>query len=183
MEEKEVIQYLKDNMKKGTSFHFMPKEVQDWVIKNYRDCAYLNDDGIWDRATSHVSDINDIWASDVYALIEGYEPKPEEPEAEWAEFYINKGGEAEIIDDDPTNPYLCDWYDWIGILNESCRLDWGLIAFGGWQYEGDSYWYMSPQVIANGQCYVQYSKNDNEVKGVVPKKIRFWRIKSKCNQL
>ncbi len=166
MEEKEVIQYLKDNMKKGISFHFTPKEVQDWIIKNYRDCAYLNDDGIWDRATSHVSDINDIWASDVYALIEGYEPK--EHEKGWVELEIDRDGYFQR----PGSSAAYKWPAWCDFL----RLYSEFTAFGGWQYEDDGTWFTTPQLFAQ-ECFTTLVDYDEICKPAIPKRIRFWREK------
>jgi hypothetical protein len=172
MEEKEVIQYLKDNMKKGISFHFMPKEVQDWITKNYRDCAYLNDDGIWDRATNHVSDINDIWASDVYALIEGYEPKPEEPKGEWVEFEINQKGIFRRFMNGEARYFF--WANWNAFLTEAYSF--GYRAFGGWQYKDCDAWFLTPQIAMQGRFYNLCTKDDNP-KPAIPIKIRFWREK------
>ena len=181
MTEQEVIQYLKDNMKKGISFHFTPKEVQDWIMKNYRDCAYLNDDGVWDKAGHHVTGADDIWASDVYALIEGYEPK--EQKGGWIEFDITDN--AFICSDEKEHDrWHFFWWDWQAFLTESNNSVLGYIAFGGWQYEEDGDWHTSPQLSLIDDTKREYhlgrytdGKAAERVKPLIPIKIRFWREK------
>ena len=170
MEEKEVIQYLKDNIRTGISFHFMPKEVQDWVIKNYKECAYLNDDGVWDKAVHHVSGFSDIWASDVYALIAGYEPK--EHEKGWVEFEIDRDGYFQR----PGFSEAYKWPAWCDFL----RLYSDFVTFGGWYYEGKG-WSMFPLVdldLDDGKTItVERYASGEKAEPLVPSKIRFWRAR------
>ena len=183
MEEKEVIQYLKDNFKKGISLRFNPKEVQDWIMKNYRDCLYLNDDGVWDKSLKHITGTDDIWANDVYALIGDYEPK--EPEAGWVEFEIDKNGYYRIRDID----MRLHWSEWnrpLWFYGKDEFRGWHLTAFGGWQYKDCNCWWMSPKVVGgkgifgdNG-IYREYYVEDKicgNYSPAIPVKIRFWKEK------
>lgn len=183
MEEKEIIQYLKDNMKKGISFWFMPEEVQNWIKKNYRNCAYLTAEGIWDTATHHVSNINEIWANEVYALIAAYKPKMKEPELEngWFVYEIDKNGNFYSADADDEDGCYYHWSEWNTCLANNKD---NLVAFGGWQYEENGDWHTSPQLSLVDDTKREFhlgrytdGKAAERVKPLIPIKIRFWREK------
>lgn len=174
MEEKEVVQYLKDNKKKGISFKFMPKEVQDWIRKNYRDCLYLNDEGLWDKSGDHIT--GDVWPNDVLALIDSYEPKHKEPEAGWVEFEIDEDGWYRIRDTD-IRFHWSEWNKPLWVYEKDENISWYLTAFGGWQYKDCDTWWMSPKVIKDEEIYTEaYSEEyGSKFEPAIPVKIRFWR--------
>lgn len=176
MEEKEVVQYLKDNKKKGISFKFMPKEVQDWIRKNYRDCLYFNDNGKWEKAGYHLTGVGDIRANAVYALSKGYKSKSNEPESVWVEFDIDENGYYRIPDTD----MRFHWSEWIKPLLRTRKDEnqsWHLICFGGWQYKDCDTWCMSQKVIEDEEISRESYSEDHGSKfeSAIPVKIRFWR--------
>lgn len=179
MEEKDVIKYLKDNFKKGISFRFMPKEVQDWIRKNYRACLYFNDNGKWEKAGYHLTGVGDIRANDVYALTEDYDPKPKEPKSGWVEFEMDGNGYYRIRD----THMRFHWSEWnkpLWVYGKDENLSWCLTCFGGWQYKDCGCWWMTPKVVGdNGiyrDCYVE-NKTYGNYSPTIPVKIRFWREK------
>lgn len=159
MTEQEIIEYLKENRLIGVAFKFIPSEVKEWVIENYKNLKllYLTAGGRW--GFSHQTDFSD-YANLVFALNDDYE-LPKEPSGEWVVFEIDKDGEYHLCSDEHYH-----WSEWNNTLRENyCNSSFRLTAFGGWQYDDGGCWHTCPT----------FKHSDEGDKPAIPIRIRFWR--------
>ena len=171
MEEKEIIELLKDNKTKGIAFKFLPEEVQDWIGNHKRECVILNSNGVWNSTKDYLSDDSDIDAFCVFCLLESF-TLPKKERGGWVEFEVNEYGIFAIRDGELDCLY--NWWDWGEALK--CN-SYEYSNFGGWQYEGDMYWYTDPRVLSDDGSYDDQYEDRDGAKPITPKKIRFWRRK------
>ena len=182
MTESEIVDFLKDNKKNGIAFAFMPEEVRNWMktqsITNFNVYGYdsMTHECKWHEITNPYYKIN--YENDVYCLKQEYELKSENKTGEWVEFeiddfYFSIGNGSRYF-----------WSNWSKMLEDSKCCDWGFTAFGGYlygnQHEPIPKWYLYPCVApvdVDGSVYTSYTDGDENIKGIVPTKIRFWRIK------
>lgn len=173
MTEQEIVKCLKDNMSKGVSFAFMPKDVWNWVREhlNESDLLYLNPSGIWKSLEDvNFNDVNNF----VFCLSETYE-LPHKSNGEWVEFEINKKGCFSIFNEEKDNTDYFLWCDWCGFLNNSYEYCFDYTSFGGWKYRNCEAWYMVPQMFLDDHYINVAFKGEDNIKPAVPVKIRFWR--------
>ena len=171
MEEKEIIQILKDNKVEARPYCWMPRDVRIWIDGHYKECAYLNKHGAWDKSLKYINHSSDITMTDIFCLLEScIQPRSG---GEWVEFEINEYGVFPLPDMPDT--YLA-WWDWGMFLKNSSANGWGFTAFGGWKYEASDIWFMYPVIFGEGDAvYHSIYADKDEPRPVIPKKIRFWR--------
>lgn len=174
MTEEEIIQYLKMNKQIGIVFKFMPEEVKEWCRK-YSEKLCWYDANCWSNGGFEKR----LYDDKVYALPEDYEiEKKEKSQSGWVEFEVRDGIFCFLYEVDKQKYSIClDWWQWQDFLKESKENDWNFTAFGGWQYENDSRWYLAPAIQLNdGKLWNSYVIEDyGEAKPVIPVKIRFWK--------
>ena len=192
MIESEIVDFLKDNKKNGIAFAFMPEEVRNWMktqsITNFNIYGYdsMTHECKWHEITNPDYKIN--YENDVYCLNQNYELKSENKTGEWVEFDIDKNGDFEVcgIANDKNSTIIYNWSQWNKPIRDNAAKNFinGCCAFGGWlygnQHEPIPKWYLHPCVApvdVDGSVYTSYTDGDKKIKGIVPTKIRFWRIK------
>ena len=176
MNQKEIIQYLKDNQRMGISFGFMPEEVREWVKHKSSDIfkIYKGDTGFefdvkiktaddWYSIGNEHYIINNI---DVIALPENYQIT----DGEWEIFNIKDGNFYE-----PQRGVFYAWHEWSKFMSDNpCYTN-----FGGWKYkeENGTLWFTTPQVYDNvGKKLATWSCVDVDAyKPATPIEIRFWK--------
>lgn len=190
MTELEIVDFLKDNKKLGICFLYMPEEVRNWCEKHMKDVVKL----VSDFPAKNTSPFKHKWQyvaasyekfkyNDIIALKEEYELKSENKTGELVEFEIDEEGCFHY------NGWSFKWYDTTGFLNftfekyctvkDICDK---FISFGGYfygnQHEPVPRWYMCHCVAptdVDGSVYTSYTDGDENIKGIVPTKIRFWK--------
>lgn len=175
MDTNDIINYLKENIVKGVSYFFMPDPVRDWVDENLDKVLLFNRNKDWEHITNKNYEIE---VGDVVGLDKSFVLNENEG---WVEFDIDKDGAFKWTLNDInkkdilTQPFY--WYEFGKFLNYSHDHNLGFTAFGGWQYDGFSQWFTSPQVkITNCDSYFTngYFSTDKS-EPVIPIKIRFWK--------
>lgn len=165
MTEQEIIIRLKRNRYEGVSYKFLPIEVQDYVWNTpnriREGLEELNAEGEWVRVNTEKDFVS---SNSVFSIYPDYSlPK----NGGWVEFSIKDGVfyDAELG--------ICyKWYEWPCFIAKNTSYE----AFGGWQYEGDSGWFMAPCLTKGDKQYCNYMVDEN-CKPAIPIKIRFWKEK------
>lgn len=161
MEEKEIIEYLKNNKNEGRIISFMPDEVKRWCEEHLKELL------VWQSHRWYKFDACDICTDDAVTLPDDYKVK-EESKGEWVEFKIDNDGTFYI------NGLTVLWFNWQHVLSDGYGKKNGYTAFGGWQYNGDSGWFTTPCIKkCDKESFWHYI--DGEAKPAIPAKIRFWK--------
>lgn len=194
MTEQEIVSYLKENKTKGVAFGFMPVEVGDWIKANTKKLMgkliCFSDTFGWDAVNT---DKVILSLDYIFALPENFELK-QESKGRWVEFDIDKNGFFTVTRDDTKFGMPCTavfpWHQWSKFLDycwdyeKSCLKN-GLefTTFGGWCYgnanEPIPRFYMHPCIVPDDICgsvYSSYCVGDKNIIGMIPTKIRFWRV-------
>lgn len=156
MNEKEIIEYLKQNKEKGIAFNFMPEEVKNWCKSNNADLMVYDDD--W-------STFDWFDKRHVYCLPEDYKPK-QRLKPDWEEFKIDEDGYFEFNGK--------KYYYREDSRFETENRD-KFKGFGGWLCL-DGNWRTYPALYRETNDTVCYNGScDCECEPAVVIKIRFWR--------
>lgn len=185
MTENEIINHLKENKNKGIAIGFLPKEVREWVYIPPISIFRFFDGKEWIKLEKPF-----IRDNDIICLPDNYELKKIEKTGEWIDFDINKNGDFEIsgIENDKNITIIYNWSHWDKPIRDNASKNFinGCCAFGGWQYENDSRWYLAPAIQLNdGKLWNSYViEESGEATPAIPTKIRFWReIKNETEKL
>lgn len=169
MEEKEIIQILKDNKVEGRPYCWMPRDVRIWIDEHYKECAYLNKHGAWDKSSKYINHSSDITMTDIFCLLASYiQP---ESSGSWEEFEIDQRGNFHCFKDgDMRYFFWASWNVFLKVFSDE------FTTFGGWQYEEDGAWFTTHQLFAQ-ESFATVVDYDGICIPVIPKRIRFWRKK------
>lgn len=173
MEEKEIIQILKDNQKEGRPYCWMPKDVRIWIDGHYKECAYLNRRGVWDTSSKHIDSASEIAMTDIFCLLASY--RQNIPEWELVEFDIDEFGHFYPFGCDEGEPELFPyhWSEWNKLTSDSN--DEENFIFAGLQYPDATTWFMGPSIRFESGGYTSTSYyHDSKLQPATPNKIRFW---------
>ena len=165
MTENEIIEFLKDNMKKGMCYEFFDDKIKDWCCRNFKKLLILDRNGKWNNISTTIESIL-FYANDIIAL-----PEDKEVEGEWVEFEIRDDGYFS------SDIGLHLWFDWQKFLKFCYNQDIGFIAFGGYQYKNCKAWFMQAMLFQEDRYVTnEFEKEPFKTEPAIPVKIRFWRI-------
>ena len=155
----------------------MPRDVRIWIDEHYKECAYLNKHGAWDKSSKYINHSSDITMTDIFCLLASYiQP---ESSGSWEEFEIDQRGNFHCFKDGDMHYFFwASWNVFLKVFSDE------FTTFGGWQYEEDGDWHTSPQLSLVDDTKREFhlgrytdGKAAERVKPLIPLKIRFWRKK------
>lgn len=166
MTEQEIVDYLKENKRKGVAFAFMPEDVKEWCKQHSNESIFI----IYYKDDWEIDSCIRCYYNGIYALPDAYEIKPEF-KAHYEEFDIDKDGFFYVKKGSDLIYY--HWYNWPKFLDENFD---NYNNFGGWLYN-DKLWSTNVLMSDINSDTSVYSGKDKTVVPVTPTKIKFWRYK------